>query len=100
MKEHGSLLIEVIIACAVLAVFAMVALPNGLAIYREAAVEYEVQCLLSDIRHARGLAHDGTLAEEHGAERCVSAAAAPPGANAIPARRLHHAGWFGRAQQP
>ena len=42
MKEHGSLLIEVIIACAVLAVFAMVALPNGLAIYREAAVEYEV----------------------------------------------------------
>ena len=35
MKEHGSLLIEVIIACAVVAVFAMVALPNGLAIYRE-----------------------------------------------------------------
>ena len=96
MKEHGSLLIEVIIACAVLAVFAMVALPNGLAIYREAAVEYEVQCLLSDIRYMR----DGTRAEEHGAERCVSAAAAPPGANAIPARRLHHAGWFGRAQQP
>ena len=26
MKEHGSLLIEVIIACAVLAVFAMVAM--------------------------------------------------------------------------
>ncbi len=43
----------VIIACAVLAVFAMVALPNGLAIYREAAVEYEVQCLLSDIRYMR-----------------------------------------------
>ena len=53
MKEHGSLLIEVIIACAVLAVFAMVALPNGLAIYREAAVEYEVQCLLSDSRYMR-----------------------------------------------
>ena len=53
MKEHGSLLIEVIIAGAVLAVFAMVALPNGLAIYREAAVEYEVQCLLSDIRYMR-----------------------------------------------
>ena len=53
MKEHGSLRIEVIIACAVLAVVAMGALPNGLAIYREAAVEYEVQCLLSDIRYMR-----------------------------------------------
>lgn len=53
MREQGSLLLEVIIACAVLMVLAMAALPNGLALYREAALEYEAQCLLSDIRYMR-----------------------------------------------
>lgn len=53
MKEQGSLLLEVIVACAVLAVLSMAALPRALAIYREAALEYEMQCLLSDIRYVR-----------------------------------------------
>lgn len=53
MREQGSLLIEVIIACAAIMVLAATALPNGLALYREAALEYEVQCLLSDIRYVR-----------------------------------------------
>ena len=47
MREQGSLLVEVIVACAVLAILAMAALPRGLLLYREAALEYEVQCLLS-----------------------------------------------------
>ena len=34
MKEQGSLLLEVIVACAVLAVLSMAALPRALAIYR------------------------------------------------------------------
>lgn len=53
MKEQGSLLLEVIVACAVLAVLSMAALPRALAIYREVALEYEMQCLLSDIRYVR-----------------------------------------------
>lgn len=53
MREQGSLFIEVIVACAVLVIFAMTALSNGLALYREAALEYEVQRLLSDIRYMR-----------------------------------------------
>lgn len=53
MREQGSLFIEVIVACAVFVIFAMTALPNGLALYREAALEYEVQRLLSDIRYMR-----------------------------------------------
>ena len=53
MREQGSLLVEVIVACAVLAILAMAALPRGLLLYREAALEYEVQCLLSDIRYMR-----------------------------------------------
>ncbi|WP_302296429.1 pilus assembly FimT family protein [Mitsuokella multacida] len=55
MREQGSLLIELIIACAVLVILSMAALPRGLTLYREAALEYEVQHLLGDIRYMRGI---------------------------------------------
>lgn len=54
--ERGFLAIEAVLACLVVMILASVAVPRGMALYREAVLEYETQCLLSDLRYMRELA--------------------------------------------
>ncbi|MGN0950988.1 MAG: Tfp pilus assembly protein FimT/FimU [Mitsuokella sp.] len=54
-SERGFLLVEAVLACFVVMILASVAVPRGMALYREAVLEYETQCLLSDIRYMREL---------------------------------------------
>ena len=97
MKEQGSLLLEVIVACAVLAVLSMAALPRALAIYREAALEYEMQCLLSDIRYVREISRTTQVwpkSMKGKAEQQL------PSWRQAQMRGLHDAGWLGPAGEP
>ena len=91
MKEQGSLLLEVIVACAVLAVLSMAALPRALAIYREAALEYEMQCLLSDIRYVREISRTTQVWPKSMKGKAEQQ---------LPSHGLHDAGWLGPAGEP
>lgn len=52
---QGFVLLEIIIACLVLGIVASVVLPMAGKFYREAAVEYEAEHLLSEIRRAQSI---------------------------------------------
>ncbi|WP_302609997.1 Tfp pilus assembly protein FimT/FimU [uncultured Mitsuokella sp.] len=54
-SERGFFVVEAVLACLVVMILASVAMPRAVALYREAVLEYETQCLLSDIRYMREL---------------------------------------------
>lgn len=54
-SAQGVALLEIVIMAAVLASLAAVVMPCAMSFYREAALEYETQHLLADIRRAQSL---------------------------------------------
>lgn len=56
-RSPGFLLIEGVIAAAVIAAFALMAVPQAMRMYREAVLEYEAVQLLHTIRYVQALSH-------------------------------------------
>lgn len=54
-NEKGFSLLEVVIACMVLMIVASAVIPSAWKFYRQAAVEYEAEHLLSDLRRAQSI---------------------------------------------
>lgn len=68
-SEKGFSLIEVIIVCMVLAIVASAVIPSAWKFYRQAAVEYESEHLLSDLRRAQSMSRlTAERAWEYGAK--------------------------------
>lgn len=57
-RSPGFLLIESVIAASVIAVFALLAVPQAVRMYREAVLEYEAVQLLHTIRYVQALSHN------------------------------------------
>ena len=69
--QAGWVLLELLLCCALTGALAMVAVPAVYELYLEAAVEYETECLYSDIRKLQVLSRT-TCYNRSGPERPVS----------------------------
>lgn len=72
-QRQGFSLLEVLIACMVLGIIAAVAMPSAWKFYRQAAVEYEAEHLLSDLRRIQAMSRlSGEDAWNYGAKSSQS----------------------------
>ena len=62
--ENGFALVELFWACAILAVFSCLAVPAADSLYRQAALEYETEHLLGEIRHLQMLSRTADYARQ------------------------------------
>ncbi|SDG45247.1 Tfp pilus assembly protein FimT [Selenomonas sp. WCT3] len=54
-QQAGFVLMEVLMLMAIMALLGLVAIPSAMQFYREAAIEYETEHLLSDLRRTQSL---------------------------------------------